>query len=47
MKEAQASMDEKLKTILSAEQLAKWNAHKEEHRDKMKDRVKDRKEGKK
>lgn len=47
MKEAQASMDEKLKTILSAEQLAKWNAHKEEHRDQMKDRVKDRKEGKK
>jgi Spy/CpxP family protein refolding chaperone len=36
-------MDTKLKTILTPEQLAKWNTIKEERKDKMKEK---RKEGK-
>lgn len=43
MKQAKASMDEKLKTILSPEQFAKWNTVKDEAKAKMKEK---RKEGK-
>jgi len=42
--EAKLAMDTKLKTILTPEQLVKWNTIKEERKDKMKDKMKDRKE---
>lgn len=43
MKEGKALVEEKLKTILSPEQFAKWNTIKEESKAKMKEK---RKEGK-
>lgn len=43
MKETKASIDEKLKAILSPEQFAKWNTTKDEAKAKMKEKRKEEK----